>query len=64
MWGTVVLSDEKKLTLEGPDGNNFSWPDLRRGEKVLWKRQNECNGAMVWRKFTENGIWGTCYTKP
>jgi len=47
-WNTVVFSDEKKFNLDGPDGYNYYFHDLRKEECVL-SRHHSCAGRiMVW----------------
>ena len=48
----VLFSDEKKFNLEGPDGFNLFWRDLRK-EPLLFSKRNFCGGSvMVWGGFT------------
>ena len=45
-WETVVWSDEKKFNLDGPDGFNYYWHDLRK-EKLFSVRRNLGGGGIM-----------------
>jgi transposase len=51
----VIFSDEKKFNLDGPDGFNGYWHDLRK-EKLYFSKRNFGGGSlMVWGGFTSFG---------
>lgn len=54
--GKVVFSDEKRFNLDGPDGFNYYWHDIRKPETVLSRRQNGGGGIMVWGAFSAFGV--------
>ncbi|WKY14152.1 hypothetical protein Q1695_000029 [Nippostrongylus brasiliensis] len=45
-WTMVIFSDEKKWNLDGPDGYNHYWRDLRK-EKQVFSRYNFGGGSVV-----------------
>lgn len=47
-WSRVIFSDEKRFNLDGPDGCNYYWHDLRNEKKVMWSRHSEGGLFMVW----------------
>ena len=47
-WQSVIFSDEKRFCLDGSDGFNYYFHDLRKDELFRFKRQNEGGGVMVW----------------
>lgn len=56
-WQRIVFSDEKKFNLEGPDGYNYYFHDLRKEERYL-SRLHSCEGSvMVWGAIS---YYGTC----
>lgn len=54
-WNNVVFSDEKKFNLDGPDGYNYYFHDLRKEEIILSRRQHGGGSIMVWGAITSNG---------
>lgn len=47
-WKKVIFSDEKKFNLDGPDGFNFYFHDLRKEELILSNRHSGGGSVMVW----------------
>ncbi len=47
-WRKVMFSDEKKFNLDGPDGNQYYWHDIRNEPEYFSKRQAGGGGIMVW----------------
>lgn len=56
-WKHVVFSDEKKFNLEGPDGYNYYFHDLRKEEHHLDRLHSRVGGVMVWGAIS---YYGTC----
>jgi hypothetical protein len=54
-WGTIVFSDEKKWNLDGPDGFQTYWRDLRRPARQTKRRQAGGGSVMVWAGFSAAG---------
>ena len=54
-WHKIIFSDEKKFNLDGPDGFQYYWHDLRKEEK--WYSKKVCGGGrvMVWGAIGYNG---------
>jgi hypothetical protein len=46
-WNHIVFSDEKKFNLDGPDGLQYYWHDLRKEEQTFLSRQNGGGGVMI-----------------
>ncbi len=55
MWPTVLFSDEKKFNLDGPDGCQYYWRDLRKEPQYFSKRVQGGGSVMVWAAFGYNG---------
>lgn len=54
-WSRVVFSDEKKFNLDGPDGAQYYWHDLRAEKETFFSRQNGGGSIMVWGAFSLRG---------
>lgn len=54
-WFQVVFSDEKKFNLDGPDGFQYYWHDIRSEPKYLSKRKFGGGSLMVWAAFGSRG---------
>lgn len=47
-WKKIIFTDEKKFNLDGPDGFQYYWHDLRKEEVILSRRQMGGGSVMVW----------------
>lgn len=54
-WRRVIFSDEKRFTLDGPDGLRSYWHDKRRAKRWHSTRQNGGGGLMVWGAISAHG---------
>lgn len=54
-WSTVVFSDEKKFNLDGPDGFQFYWHDLRKESQFKFSRNFGGGSVMFWAGFSASG---------
>lgn len=54
-WRKVIFSDEKKFNLDGPDGYNFYFHDIRKEEKFLSRHHSREGGVMVWAAISYYG---------
>ena len=54
-WNNIVWSDEKKFNLDGPDGFQYYWHDLRKEQTVLSRRNFGGGNVMVWGAFGSKG---------
>lgn len=54
-WNKVMFSDEKKFNLDGPDGLQYYWNDLRTEEQVRMSRNFGGGGVMIWAAFCFKG---------
>ncbi|KAG2773432.1 hypothetical protein PC129_g6708 [Phytophthora cactorum] len=48
VWDSIIFSDEKKWSLDAPDGFQNYWRDLRRPPRHTKRRQAGGGSAMVW----------------
>ena len=54
-WANTVFSGEKKFNLDGPDGLQFYWHDIRKDEQIYSTRQSGGGSVMVWGAFSAKG---------
>jgi len=54
-WKKVVFSDEKKFNLDGPDGYNGYWRDLRKDPLYFSKRNFGGGSLMIWGAICSSG---------
>ena len=54
-YRTVVFTDEKKFNLDGPDGYNYYFHDLRKDKRFLNRPHSREGGVMVWGAITYYG---------
>lgn len=55
-WKKIIFSDEKRFTLDGPDGCKYYWHDIRREPRTFFSRQSGGGGIMVWGGFSAKGV--------
>lgn len=60
-WNNVIWSDEKKFTLDGPDGCAYYWADRRCQERIFQKRNFGGGPLMVWGAFSSCGVSSLCF---
>jgi IS30 family transposase len=54
-WGQIIFSDEKKWNMDGPDGLQHYWRDLRQPPRQTNSRQMGGGSVMVWVGFSALG---------
>lgn len=54
-WREIVFSDEKKFNLDGPDGYQYYWHDIRKEEQIYSKRIQGGGSVMIWAAFGWKG---------
>lgn len=55
-WENVVFTDEKKFNLDGPDGYQYYFHDLRKNEVILSRRPASVGTVMIWGAMTSKGV--------
>ena len=51
----IIVSDEKKFNLGGPDGYQWYWHDLRL-EKSFYSRNHGAGTVMIWAGISHDGL--------
>ena len=54
-WRRVVFTDEKKFNLDGPDGWQYYWHDLRKEPEFFFSRVQGGGSVMVWAGVSAAG---------
>ncbi|ETV69561.1 hypothetical protein H257_14797 [Aphanomyces astaci] len=54
-WDIAVWSDEKKFNLDGPDGLQYYWHDLRHEKDQFFTRHSSGGSCMIWAAFSSHG---------
>ncbi|KAF0704885.1 hypothetical protein AaE_014720 [Aphanomyces astaci] len=54
-WAKIIWSDEKKFNLDGPDGMQCYWRDLRFDKESFFSRKFGGRSVMVWAAFSADG---------
>ncbi len=54
-WREIIFSDEKKLNLDGSDGNQYYWHDLSKEPQYYSRRASGEGSVMVWATFSFKG---------
>lgn len=60
-WQSVIFSDEKKFNLDGPDGYQMSWQDLRLPRQTRCARNFQGGSLMLWAAFGYLGKSNICF---
>ncbi|KAF0747310.1 hypothetical protein AaE_007770 [Aphanomyces astaci] len=55
-WTMVICSDEIKFNLDGPDGLQHYWRDLRHEHETYLSRKFGGKSVMVWGAFSSAGL--------
>lgn len=59
-WKSVIFSDEKKFNLDGPDGCQMYWRDIRRNPETRHARNFQGGSIMIWAAFGYRGKTPIC----
>lgn len=54
-WTEAVFTDEKMFNLDGPDGLQYYWRDIRRKPEKYSKRVQSRRFVTVWRNISYQG---------
>lgn len=54
-WHRIVFTDEKKFNLDGPDGWQYYWHDLRKEPESFYSRVQGGGSVMIWAGVSRAG---------
>lgn len=57
-WENIIFSAEKKFNLDGPDGLQYYWHDLRKEPEIFSKRVSGGGSLMIWGAISFKGVIG------
>lgn len=60
-WQLVIFSDEKKFNLDGPDGYQKYWRDVRQPRQHCFARNFQGGSLMSWGAFSYRGKVEICF---
>jgi hypothetical protein len=55
-WDAIIWTDEKRFNLDGPDGYQYYWHDLRKKQDSFSTCQQGGGGVMLWGAFSGSGV--------
>ena len=55
-WTNIIFSDEKRFDLDGPDGYQFYWHDLRLEKESFYSRNHGAGTVMIWVRISHDGL--------
>lgn len=54
-WNKIIFTDEKRFSLDGPDGNARYWRDKNKDPRTFSKRHSGGGSIMIWAGFSIKG---------
>ena len=53
-WDHIIYTDEKRFNLDGPDGFQYYWHNLKKEPEQFWSRQNGGGGVIICAGFSKH----------